>query len=1274
MNKNHHYTSQQDAPSGTTAHASQMAAVKCNMGMRAALLIATSAMMGPLALFAAGPPPVDLRSASSFTILAGATITTTGGGAIGGDVGASPITGAAIQLTDEQVNGTIYAVDAAGPAGSVIDPALLTEAKGDLKTAYNFAAGLTPTPSGPFLNPGLPGNPGNIGGMVLVPGLYKFTSTALITGSDVTLSGGPNDVWIFQCAQDLQLGSGIKVILAGGAHPRNIFWQVGTSAVLGTFSVFKGTILADQSITMNTSSTMDGRALAFEGGVTYNGTSGNLPEDPYADYGDAPDDSTHRFPTEDTTLNSRAGSRGVHHFHVGKEYFGTTVTAEAGLHDLNDPDGVPNVGNNDSDDGLVGISFVPIGDNGVSFSGNPSETHLMHATVEVSLAADAVAGPRYVNVLLDTNRDQEWRNTREGQEWVVLNYPVNIMPGTSDTILLALTNTATNPPPRDADMWMRMTLTDQPTSKTVFSGLGGWDGSGAMIHGETEDYLLYSAAAPDSCLVPPPPARFCAGEFKVRFNAPTLLLNQDQSGTVDMVVTVNGVGSSAMVEAFTVEGAAAPLVGDGISNVVLPGETGAITPALNTPLGPGTHHIQVPVGPFGITNSGITQSFAVCFTVSGFDCNGIKTFGATKAAGVVVIHPLPGVQVRSASLQFGPGAPHIPGQPIALQPASGAPIGYIRFGAQQATSGTITAMQVGDYPPGLPVEMRNNMLRLTSFFDIFSEVSPLSVTYEEQTQITGLDLAGYTAGDLTSAGILDETQLIATRYPTMADTFFNVYDERSTNVGGSYTVDTAQHRLNIQDPIGFSYYSLGLPEPKDTTVFRDDTFDTAGGWSQFGATRSDPTISQLDHDPVEGAYRVHTYAHPSRFRMAGWISDRLYWLPYTSIGTNNYVRTKFYMYTQGMPTLTASQYPNFKMRVANRYAVTAQLHIMTHDSSDPGNLANQQELRPSTDPDNPSVYRVDFDPIDVPFLQTNTTDEGILRAFESFTVEPTDNNILGMTESVMGVYPASLLVDSASQQTKIYAATGVDAGNLKIYNSGIDFRRWNYGPVPPGSPIGTAAPREFSGNLTQYTEGSFGITVNSSSVAPDRIGFLERQFFAGNENGTPGNEDRIRIAENKVYKVRWHVTSNRLTTQQSWYDLRTRAVKFGWNQTLGLGGHFGTGGIANQTLVRESTAGVGNQNPDKLTPAENGGWFTSIMHSPLNKDIRPEFPANATIEQRMPNIAAMPATGSALRSDRDVKLSLQTYDSLSLGAGKNQEAVDITIDRIEVRQYDMPTD
>jgi hypothetical protein len=238
------------------------------------IVLAVAFLVVPRTLLAAGLAPVNLGSAAHFTILAGAAITTTGGGTINGDVGAYPISGSGIGLTSAQVNGTIYETDDTGPVGAVVAPGLLLAAKNDLTTAINDAAGRTPVPADPdHLNP----NGGNIGGLNLAPGLYKFTGTASITGADVFLTGGPDDVWIFQIAADLQMGSMRNIILAGGAQARNIFWQVGTSVNIGTFAVFKGTIMSNQGIVMMTSSTLDGRALAFTAGVTYNGVGGSIP-------------------------------------------------------------------------------------------------------------------------------------------------------------------------------------------------------------------------------------------------------------------------------------------------------------------------------------------------------------------------------------------------------------------------------------------------------------------------------------------------------------------------------------------------------------------------------------------------------------------------------------------------------------------------------------------------------------------------------------------------------------------------------------------------------------------------------------------------------------------------------------------------------------------------------------------------------------------------------------------------------------------------------------
>jgi hypothetical protein len=108
------------------------------------------------------------------------------------------------------------------------------------------------------LNPGS----GNLGGLTLGPGLYKFTSGAKLSGSDLTLTGSASDVWIFQIASTLTVADGIHVVLAGGAQASNIFWQVASSAALGTTVHFVGTILAHDAVTLATGATLEGRALA----------------------------------------------------------------------------------------------------------------------------------------------------------------------------------------------------------------------------------------------------------------------------------------------------------------------------------------------------------------------------------------------------------------------------------------------------------------------------------------------------------------------------------------------------------------------------------------------------------------------------------------------------------------------------------------------------------------------------------------------------------------------------------------------------------------------------------------------------------------------------------------------------------------------------------------------------------------------------------------------------------------------------------------------------
>jgi hypothetical protein len=206
-------------------------------------------------------PPVNLGTASDFSVLAGAGIVVAGppnSTSVTGDIGTFPTT--TIDVGNILLNGVNHAGDA-----------VTQNAKNDLFTAYGDAAGRTATVTyGAIFD---------LGGMTLGSGVYRDPSSFAITGTLTLDAGGdPAAVWIFQMGSTLNTASGSKVALIGGAQAGNVFWQVGTSATLGSDTDFAGSLLAVDSITLNAGVTVAGRLLAQNATITLDNNSIIVPE------------------------------------------------------------------------------------------------------------------------------------------------------------------------------------------------------------------------------------------------------------------------------------------------------------------------------------------------------------------------------------------------------------------------------------------------------------------------------------------------------------------------------------------------------------------------------------------------------------------------------------------------------------------------------------------------------------------------------------------------------------------------------------------------------------------------------------------------------------------------------------------------------------------------------------------------------------------------------------------------------------------------------------
>ena len=484
---------------------------------------------------------------------------------------------------------------------------------------------------------------------------------------------------------------------------------------------------------------------------------------------------------------------------------------------------------------------------------------------------------------------------------------------------------------------------------------------------------------------------------------------------------------------------------------------------------------------------------------------------------------------------------------------------------------------------------------------------------------------------------------------------------------GTYWLPPATQEIILRRPNenvrAIATYSLTKPVP--LTIMYSDKFDDTKleetsatvGWSSFGA--NDPALGWADYSKEAGAYRAHIVPRDGYMRVSGVIENSANWLPYSSIGPNNYVRAKFYVYAQEQET--PGSIPNMRLRLQSRFALNSMLEVWNHLNEDPHATSYSGDFAPSTDATRPSVYRVDLDPIDVPYLAANPAVEGVQRAFEAFSIDPQDSGYLALTESVVGVYPAASL-DTTIAPVKVFTAgdnLGVVAADSYIYVPGPE--PYAFGSV------------DRTGDLPTWSiNDAEGITIDSTNITDDKIG-VAYVDLATDDN--PAN--RLRVEQGKQYKIRFRLTSTQQANRQPQIRVRARTVKYNWTQKLEMGGAWAEG-PQNNALAQQLLPGVGSLNPDNLNADNsviaNGGWYTMLFNGPMSLEIRPEFPFGTPLSTRMPQLGTQPGPGVNAPSMRDIMLGLDLLDSITTNGNQNLEQGRVTLDRVEVYSYDRVPD
>jgi hypothetical protein len=448
----------------------------------------------------------------------------------------------------------------------------------------------------------------------------------------------------------------------------------------------------------------------------------------------------------------------------------------------------------------------------------------------------------------------------------------------------------------------------------------------------------------------------------------------------------------------------------------------------------------------------------------------------------------------------------------------------------------------------------------------------------------------------------------------------------------------------------------------------DERATTQTTWIPAGNSASSimgPGVT-YDWDPTNQALRVRTFSVEPyngriRHRIGGWYALQAPdVLPYSAVGGNTVVRGKFYVYATGQATSASNQIPPFQMRLSTGYQVTSNLEITPHLNDIPGDEPILDDLAPSKDPNAPSVYRVDHDPIETPYLLANANNIAlaIRPAFTVQALDPQDNGYVALTECLVGTYPAYVNIDPLT--TPILRAYEAEDMNPLVADGAIAYN------VVPGTLEGANGRAEipllYGGSYTgtdvpaiQYN-GTL-VTHESSSVPSNKIG-VTTQYFSATRKGSLPHSQTARVSPGKQYLVTFRISSLQQANRQSAFWLHARSAGFGYAQKLEFAGARVMPGY------NDPDNAYGREVLPSTTDAVTSDYYQIRMHTPISSEIGLQT-----------QLFDQPGPGVNLPSYRDINVALMLIDSFNIGTpGAEFEQGSIRCSLIHIFEIDAVVD